>query len=82
MNRQSTQQKQGKLTDTEMKGLVKDWHDRRTEGDLNQAVIDQEMKAMEAKLAKYNADQLGEIPPERECSKWEAALAKKSERSK
>jgi hypothetical protein len=36
------------------------------EGDLNQAVIDREMKAMEAKLAKYNVDQLGEIPLERE----------------
>jgi hypothetical protein len=36
------------------------------EGDLNQAVIDREMKAIEAKLAKYNVDQLGEIPLERE----------------
>ncbi len=45
--------------------LVKDWHDRRTEGNLNQAIADQEMKAMEAKLAKYNVDWLGEIPLER-----------------
>jgi hypothetical protein len=66
MDRWSTQQKQGKLTDAKIKGLVKDWHDRRMEGDLNQAVIDQEMKAMEAKLGKYNVDQLGEIPLERE----------------
>jgi hypothetical protein len=66
MDRRSTQQKQWKLTDAEIKGLIKDWHDRRMEGDLNQAVIDREMKAIEAKLAKYNVDQLGEIPLERE----------------
>jgi hypothetical protein len=68
MDRRSTQQKQGRLTDAEVKVLIKDWHDRRTEGDLNQAVADQEMKAMEAKLAKYNVDRvyrLGEIPLER-----------------
>jgi hypothetical protein len=58
MDRQITQQKQ--------KGLVKDWHDQRREGDLNQPVVDREMKTMEAKLAKYNVDQLGEIPIERE----------------
>jgi hypothetical protein len=66
MDRRFTQQKQGKLTDAEIKGLVKDWHDQRTEGDLNKAVLDRKMKAMEAKLEKYNVDQLGEIPIERE----------------
>jgi hypothetical protein len=65
MDRRKTQQKQGKLTDAEIKGLVKDWHDKRREGDLNQVVVDREMKTMEAKLAKYNVDQLGEIPIER-----------------
>jgi hypothetical protein len=66
MDRQSTRQKQGKLTDTEIKGLVRDcWHNKRTEGDLNKAVVDREMKAMEDKLKKYNVDQLGEIPMER-----------------
>jgi hypothetical protein len=66
MDRQITQQKRGKLTATEIKGLVKDWHDQRREGDLNQAVVNREMKTMKAKLAKYNVDQLGEIPIERE----------------
>ena len=66
MDRRLTQQKQGKLTDAEIKGLVKDWHDQRREGDLNQAVVDREMKTMEAKLAKYNVDQLREIPIKRE----------------
>jgi hypothetical protein len=59
MDRWPAQQKKGKLTDAEIKGLVKEWYDRRTEGDLNKAVINQEMRAMEAKLAKYNVDQLG-----------------------
>jgi hypothetical protein len=38
MDRWLTQQKQGKLTDAETKGLVIDWHDQRTEGDLKKAV--------------------------------------------
>ncbi len=54
MNRWSAQQKKGKLADAEIKGLVKKWYDRRTEGDLNKAVINREMRAMEAKLVKYN----------------------------
>jgi len=66
MDRWVTQQKQGKLTDMEIKGLVKDWPNQRTEGDLNKAVVDREMKAMEAKLEKYNVDQLGEITIEGE----------------
>jgi hypothetical protein len=51
MDKRSTQQKQGKLTDAEIKVLVKDWHEQRREGDLNK---------------EYNVDQLGEIPLERE----------------
>jgi peroxiredoxin family protein len=66
MDRRSTQQKKGKLTDAEIKGLVNKWHNQRREGDLNKAVVDREMKTMEAKLEKYNVDQLGEMPIERE----------------
>ena len=66
MDRRSNQQKKSKLTDAEIKGLVKEWNDQRSEGDLNTAVVDREMKIMEAKLEKYNVDQLGEIPIERE----------------
>ncbi len=62
MDRWSAQQKKGKLTDAEIKGLVKVWYDRRTESDLNKAVINREMRVMEIKLAKYNVEQLGEIP--------------------
>jgi hypothetical protein len=66
MDRQSAQQKKGKLTDAEIKGLIQEWYDRRMEGDLNKAVINQEMRAMEANLTKYNIEQLGEIPIKRE----------------
>jgi hypothetical protein len=59
MDRRSTQHKQGKLTDAEIKGLVKDWHDQRKEGDLNKAVVEREMKTMEAKLERYNVDSWG-----------------------
>ncbi len=65
MDRRPAQQKRGKLTDAELKGLVTEWYDRRTEGDLNKAVINREMRAREAKLVKYNVEQLGEIPIKR-----------------
>jgi hypothetical protein len=87
MDRQLTQQNRGKLTDAEIKGLVKDWHNQRREGDLNQAVVDREMKTMEAKLVKYNVGQLGEIPLEREdrtmrimVCQWGDAGAKRLEK--
>ncbi len=66
MDRWSAQQKKGKLTDAEIKGLVKECYDRRMKGNLNKVVIDREMQAMEEKLAKYNVEQLGEISIMRE----------------
>jgi hypothetical protein len=56
----------GALTDREVKSLVKDWHDRRSEKELNQESVEIEMKAMEKKLTKYNVEQLGDIPLKRE----------------
>jgi hypothetical protein len=44
------------------------------EGDLNKAVINWEMQAMVAKLAKYNVKQLGEIPIKREDGKMRILL--------
>ncbi len=46
--------------------MVKDWHDRRSEEELNHVSVEMEMKAMEKKLTKYNVDRLGNIPLERE----------------
>ncbi len=66
MDRWPAQQKKVKLTDIEVKSLVKEWYDRRTESNLNKVVIDREMQAMEEKLVKYNVKQLGEIPITRE----------------
>ena len=43
MDRWTAKQNKGKLTDVEIKGLVKEWYDRRMEGDLNKVVIIQEM---------------------------------------
>jgi hypothetical protein len=60
--------KKGTLTDREIKSLVRDWHNRRTEEELNHVTIEMEMKAMEKKLAKYNVARLGDIPLERDDS--------------
>ena len=46
--------------------MVKEWHDKRTEAELNHGMVKMEMKAMEKKLSKYNVEQLGELPTERE----------------
>jgi hypothetical protein len=46
--------KKGTLTDGEIKSLVRDCHDRRTEKELNHVTVKMEMKAMAKKLAKYN----------------------------
>jgi hypothetical protein len=54
------------LTEREIQMLVKDWHDRRSEGDLILETIEMETKLMEKKLRKYNVEQQGEMPFERE----------------
>jgi hypothetical protein len=57
------------LTDREIKSLVREWHHaQRVEEDLSALTVAMEMKAMEKKLTKYNVEQLGEIPIEREDS--------------
>jgi hypothetical protein len=32
--------------------VVKEWHDKRTEAELNHGMVEMEMKAMEKKLSK------------------------------
>ena len=59
--------KKGKLTDREINMLVKDWHDKRAEEDLNQTTVEMEMKAMERTLAQFNMEQLGNIPIQKEA---------------
>jgi hypothetical protein len=46
--------KKGTLTDGEIKSLVRDWHDRWTEEEVNHVTVKMEMKAIEKKLSKYN----------------------------
>jgi hypothetical protein len=66
LDRRQALNKKGTLTDGEIKSLVKDWHNRRSEEELNHVSIKMEMKAMEKKLIKYNVERLGNIPLERE----------------
>jgi hypothetical protein len=66
LDRRQALNKKGTLTNREIKSLVKDWHDRRSEEELNHVSVKIEMKAMEKKLIKYNVEQLGNIPLERE----------------
>ncbi len=66
LDRQQALNKKGTLTDGEIKSLVREWHDQRAEEDLSALTVVMEMKAMEKNLSKYNVEQLGEIPIERE----------------
>jgi hypothetical protein len=66
LERRQVLNRKGTLTDGEIKSLVKEWHDTRTEAELNHGMVEMEMKAMEKKLSKYNVEQLGELPIERE----------------
>jgi hypothetical protein len=66
IERQMTISKKNKLTDEEIKSLVKDWHDHRNEAELDQSTVEREIKAMERIMTKHNVEQLGEMPTERE----------------
>ena len=68
LDRQQVLRKKGTLTDGEIKSLVKEWHDTRSEAELNNATVEMEMKAMAKKLQRYNVERLGELPTEREDS--------------
>ncbi len=68
LDRRQALNKKGTLTDGEIKSLVKEWHDKWAEEDLNALMVVMEMKAMEKKLTKYNVEQLGEMPIKREDS--------------
>ncbi len=46
--------------------MVQEIHDRRTEGKLQQGIAEKEMRAMQKKIQRYNMEQLGEVPRERE----------------
>ncbi len=56
LDRQQVLNKEGTLTNGEIKSLVKEWHYRRTEAELNHLSVEMKMKAMEKKLTKYNVE--------------------------
>ena len=58
--------KKEKLTDDEIRLLVKEVHDNRAEKELNQETVEREIREMEKLVAKHNVEQLGSIPLERE----------------
>jgi hypothetical protein len=66
LDRRQVLNKKGTLNDGEIKSLVMEWHNRRTEEELNHISVEMEMKAMEKKLTKYNVERLGGMPMERE----------------
>jgi len=68
LDRKAALNKKGTLLDQEIKSLVKEWHDTRTEAKLNKVTVRMETKALKSKVRKYNVPQLGDIPEERDDS--------------
>jgi hypothetical protein len=68
LDRKAALNKKGILLDQEIKSLVKEWHDTRTEAKLNKVTVRMETKALKSKVRKYNVPQLGDIPEERDDS--------------
>ena len=66
LDRQQALNKKGTLTEGGIKSLVKEWHDNRTEAELNHKTVEMELKAIERKLTKYNVERLGDLPIERD----------------
>jgi hypothetical protein len=65
LNRKMARHKKGTLLDQEIKSLVKEWHNTRTEDKLNATMVQIELKVLEKKLRKYDVPQLGDILDER-----------------
>ena len=42
--------------------LVMDWHNKRSEEDVNQTTVEMEMNAMKKTPAQFNVEQLDSIP--------------------
>jgi hypothetical protein len=54
LDRKVALNKKGTLLDQEIKSLVKEWHDTRTEAKLNEVTVRMETKALKSKVRKYN----------------------------
>jgi hypothetical protein len=52
------------LLDQEIKSLVKEWHNTRTEDKLNARTAQKELEVLEDELTMHNMPQLGDIPDE------------------
>ena len=47
------------MTENEIKAVVDQWTDNRSEEELNEEVVRKEMRKLESKLEKYNAPACG-----------------------
>ena len=55
----------GTLTESEVKLLVDQWVDDRSEEELNEEVVKKELKKLELKLEKYNVPAIGNTEEEK-----------------
>jgi hypothetical protein len=66
LDKKVIESKRGTLTNKEIQVLVQVIHDHQRESKLELGTAEREMEAMQKKIERYNVDQLGDIPTERE----------------
>jgi hypothetical protein len=66
LDRKVIKNKRGTLTNRDIKLLVQEIQDHWREGKLQQSTVEMEIRAIQRKIQRYDVEQLGEIPMERE----------------
>ena len=66
MSRKLKNGKRRMLTETEVKAVVDQWVDSRSEEELDQQVVRNEIKKLEKKLAKCNIPPVGHMEEDKE----------------
>ena len=66
MNQKLNQGKRKTLTENEVKAVVDQWTDERSEEELNQEVVQKEIRKLETKLKKYNVPHVGGMEEDKE----------------
>ena len=66
MNKKLSQGKRKTLTEYEVTAVVDQWTDDRSEEELNQEVVQNEIRKLETKLKKYNVPHVGGMEEDKE----------------
>ena len=66
MNQKLNHGRRKTLTENKVKSVVDQWTDDRSEEELNQEVVQKEIRKLETKLKKYNVPHVGGMEEDKE----------------